>query len=321
MEFKSHFRMLPQTFEFILGEIAEQLQRTTSGNEMISPEKQFLIALWRMATPDSYRSIHTRFGVGKATAIRAVRRVTRTLCCLASRFIQWPSEGRIERIMQGFSEIGAFPRTIGAIDGTHINIPAPKENPEAYVNRKGHHSIQAQVVCDHTRLFTHVYVGNVGSVHDARVFRLSGLQNYIADPAKFPNDSHLIGDAAYPLLTQLMVPYTDNGHLTQREKNYNFCLSSSRMVVERAIGLLKGRWRSILHYLAMGSVKQIPYYFLACCVLHNICLIKNDDLEALLVINEEAAYPLQEIEGRVHNRAEVEAKRNLICARLRLREI
>lgn len=97
-----------------------------------------------------------------------------------------------------------------------------------------------QVVCDHTRLFTHVYVGNVGSVHDARVFRLSGLQNYILDPAKFPYDSHLIGDAAYPLLKQLMVPYTDNGHLTQRQKNYNFCLSSSRMAVERAIGLLKG---------------------------------------------------------------------------------
>lgn len=48
--------------------------------------------------------------------------------------------------MRGFAHIGAFPQTIGAIDGTHINIPAPKENPEAYINRKGHHSIQAQVI-------------------------------------------------------------------------------------------------------------------------------------------------------------------------------
>lgn len=47
--------MLPQTFEFILEEIGEQLQRTVSGNEMIRPEKQLLIALWRLATPDSYR--------------------------------------------------------------------------------------------------------------------------------------------------------------------------------------------------------------------------------------------------------------------------
>jgi len=47
--------MLPETFEFVLGLIAEQLQRTANGNKMILPEKQFLIALWRMATPDSYR--------------------------------------------------------------------------------------------------------------------------------------------------------------------------------------------------------------------------------------------------------------------------
>ncbi|EFN75835.1 hypothetical protein EAI_17018 [Harpegnathos saltator] len=65
-----------------------------------------------------------------------------------------------------------------------------------------------------------------------------------------------------------MVPYVDNGHLTCRQKNYNFCLSSCRMSVERAIGLLKGRWRSLLHHLAMGCVERISYHFLACCVLH-----------------------------------------------------
>ncbi|TGZ51727.1 Uncharacterized protein DBV15_12495 [Temnothorax longispinosus] len=222
---------------------------------MISPEKQLLIALWRMATPDSYRSIHTRFGVGKATAIRAVRRVTMILCYLSPKFIQWPKETRAVEIMQGFAHIGAFPQTIGAIDGTHINIPAPKENPEAYINRKGHHSIQAQTV-----------INRQWTSHTA-------------------------------------------------SKNYNFCLSSSRMSVERAIGLLKGRWRSLLHYLAMGSVEHIPYHFLACCVLHNICLIKNDELEALILSNAEAACPLQ-LESGGRNRGEAEAKRDLICATL-----
>ncbi|XP_071651150.1 putative nuclease HARBI1 [Temnothorax longispinosus] len=312
--------MLPETFEFVLGQIAERLQRTANGNEMISPEKQFLIALWRMATPDSYRSIHTRFGVGKATAIRAVRRVTQALCGLASIFIQWPTEEKIEEIKQGFSHVGAFPGTIGAIDGTHINIPALKKNPEAYINRKGHYSIQTQVVCDHMRVFTHINVGNVESVHDARVFRLSTLQDYIADPSKFPNDSHLIGDAAYPLSKQLMVPYTDNGHLTQRQKNYNFCLSSSRMVVERAIGLLKGRWRSLLHYLAIESVERIPYHILACCVLHNICLMRNDEMEAMvLLLDTEVVFPETRVQNTEHNRGEAEAKRNLICATLRMR--
>lgn len=47
--------------------------------------------------------------------------------------------------MQGFEESSGFPKTIGAIDGTHIRIDAPKENPVDYINRKGFHSIQLQV--------------------------------------------------------------------------------------------------------------------------------------------------------------------------------
>lgn len=83
-----------------------------------------------------------------------------------------------------------------------------------------------QAVCDHTTRFIHIYVGNVGSVHDSRVFRLSSLYEYINDETKFPNDTHLIGDAGYMLHRHLLVPYTDNGHLTAQQKNYNFCHSS-----------------------------------------------------------------------------------------------
>lgn len=44
-----------------------------------------------------------------------------------------------------FFSTSTFPDVLGAIDGTHINIPAPHEHQEAYINRKGHHSIQLQV--------------------------------------------------------------------------------------------------------------------------------------------------------------------------------
>ncbi|XP_036139704.1 putative nuclease HARBI1 [Monomorium pharaonis] len=246
---------------------------------MIAAEKQLLLSLWRFATPDSYRSIIHRFNVAKGTAINSVRRVVKALCMLSPRFIKWPTENKIQEIICGFFNTSGFPDTIGAIDGTHINIPAPAINPEAYVNRKGRHSIQLQAVCDHTRYFTHIYVGNVGSVHDARVFRLSSLQDYINDPIKFPNNTHIIGDAAYTLHKHLLVPYSDNGHLTQCQKNYNFCHSSTRMVIERAFGLLKERWRSLLHVLAVNRVDLVPYYVLTCCVLHNICLLHKDEIE------------------------------------------
>ncbi|KAK3920700.1 Putative nuclease, partial [Frankliniella fusca] len=196
-EFKSHFRLTPETltFEFVLSKIGDKLQRQTDGSPMIPAEKQLLMTLWRLETPDSFRSIHNRFNVGKATAVRAVRWCTQAIASLAPQFIMWPSGDRVQQIVDGFSRVGAFPGTIGAIDGTHIKIPAPRENPDAYVNRKGYHSIQVQVVCDHKLLFTNLCVGHVGSVHDARVLRLSVINDYLQYNSKFPNDSHLIGDS------------------------------------------------------------------------------------------------------------------------------
>lgn len=177
-----------------------------------------------------------------------------------------------------------------------------------------------QAICDHRRLFTHIYVRNVGSVHDARVFRLSPLEEYINNAEKFPDNTHLIGDAAYRLHQHLLTPYTDNGHLTQRQKNYNYCHSLSRMVIERAFALLKCRWRSLLQLLAMNDIEIIPYHILACCVLHNICLLKKDELEfqdGIIVEEVQDTESLQRFECNNRNIAEI--KRNNICANLQMR--
>ena len=47
------------------------------------------------------------------------------------------------------------------------------------------------------------------------------------------------------------------------------------MVVEQAIGQLKICFRILLDYLPLTDVKKIPE-FIACCVLHNICILQND---------------------------------------------
>lgn len=78
--------------------------------------------------------------------MRAVRRVTQALFKRASQFIQWPTGTRCTDVMRGFNIASGFPKIIGAVDGTHIRIDAPKENATDYVNRKGFHSIQLQVL-------------------------------------------------------------------------------------------------------------------------------------------------------------------------------
>lgn len=117
-----------------------------------------------------------------------------------------------------------------------------------------------------------------------------------------------------------MTPYRDNGHLTERQKNYNFCHSSARMAIERAFGLLKGRFRSLLTVLDMGRVDYIPHFILACCVLHNICLLKNDGITLTELDLTENNYDEQPIiEGRNRNTGHV--KRDIICNNLIMRNV
>ncbi|XP_071576948.1 putative nuclease HARBI1 isoform X2 [Temnothorax nylanderi] len=248
-----------------------------------------------IGTPDSYRSVITKFDVGKATAWRAVKRVVKAICKLRSNFIQWPTEQEAFYTSNRIERKYKFPSVIGAVDGTHIKIPSPKRDSQSYINRKGVHSIQLQVICNDKLEFIHCFAGLPGSVHDMCVFKYSGVQQR-CNAEYFPNNMHLLGDSAYTIQKHMMVPYRDNGHLTVEQVYFNKILSSTRMMVERSIGLLKIRWRSLLDKFDMRRTDLIPYYILCCCILHNICLKQEDTFEYPLVIPDNADEELQPLD-------------------------
>ncbi|KAF2892024.1 hypothetical protein ILUMI_14149 [Ignelater luminosus] len=85
-----------------------------------------------------------------------------------------------------------------------------------------------------------------GSLHDAKLFTFSDLYLRINDnDVAFPNNSHLIGDLAYPLSTKLLVGFKNTGDLTEHQENCNHKLSQTRVVIEHAFAYLKGRFRRL----------------------------------------------------------------------------
>lgn len=193
------------------------------------------------------------------------------------------ADQKMRESMATFEE-GGFPGVVGLIDGTHVRIRAPMEEPDAYINRKKFHSINVQVICDENMVFTDILAGWPGSVHDSRVLRNSNVYNMAAN--KFPGNAHLLGDGGYPLQTWLMTPYRDNGHLTPEQTFFNSVLSSNRQTVERSIRLLKGRWRK-LQYLDHLDQKLIVLIIISGCVLHNVCLLHDDFEEGYMLDNED----------------------------------
>jgi hypothetical protein len=69
----------------------------------------------------------------------------------------------------------------------------------------------------------------------------------------------------------MLVPFRDNGHLDTVQKKFNACHTSTRVDVERAIGLLKCKFLRLKH-LEMHLEQEIPVVIASCCVLHNFIL-------------------------------------------------
>ena len=49
---------------------------------------------------------------------------------------------------ESFFEMAGFPNVLGCVDCTHVRILGPTVNEHEYVNRKGYHSINVQLICN-----------------------------------------------------------------------------------------------------------------------------------------------------------------------------
>uniref|UniRef100_A0A8C3EXX7 DDE Tnp4 domain-containing protein n=1 Tax=Chrysemys picta bellii TaxID=8478 RepID=A0A8C3EXX7_CHRPI len=280
-----NFRMRKGTYMELCDLLSPALKRqNTRMRAALTVEKQVAIALWKLATPDSYRSVGNQFGVGKSTVGAAVIQVARAIKdLLISRVV---TLGNVQAIVDGFAAMG-FPNCGGAIDGTHIPILALEHQATEYINRKGYFSMLLQALVDHKGRFTNINVGWPGKLHDARVFRHSGLFRKLEEGTFFPDQKItvgdvempivILGDPAYPLMPWLMKPYT--GSLDSSQDLFNYRLSKCQIVVECAFGHLKARWRSLLTRSDL-SEKNIPIVIAACCALHNICESKGETFMA-----------------------------------------
>ncbi|XP_053394054.1 putative nuclease HARBI1 [Mercenaria mercenaria] len=279
-DFKDRFRISRETFDKLVMYMNPHMIRICP-HQKISTEKKLLVFIKYVATQLYYQAIADMFGICETTVHNIVHDVSKLISShLLNTLVKWPSGRSLKNIENGFKEMQGFPGVIGAIDASHIPIRTPIEYPENYFNRKSFPSVILQAVCDNNMMFTDVYCGWPGSVHDARVLRNSSLfeKAEVNADDTFPHDTHLIGDAAYPIASWLLVPFKDHGNLNKAQKVYNFKHSSTRMVIERAFGALKGRFRR-LKYVEIYDLQTCVHIILSCCAIHQLCLATFEDLQ------------------------------------------
>lgn len=101
--------------------------------------------------------------------------------------------------------------------------------------------------------------------------------------ARFYTPYKLIGDATYSHRTCMWVPFKGTKEtLASDRAHWNFIQSSTCMVVERAFGLLKGRWQILLRRIEM-RLDHLPALVGACICLHNLCVKHKDFVDDAMV--------------------------------------
>jgi len=244
----ANLRMSQDTFLKLCQELAPFIERQdTNYRKAIPVRERVAITLYRLAGTATYRTVSNLFGVGKSTVCQIVLEVCSCIVeVLFKRLVHLATARQdIEMEIVAFFKRAGFPQVVGAVDGCHVAILAPNENPEDYVNRKGFYSIILQGLVDSNYLFRDVYVGWPGKVHDSRVFKNSPLYDACCARTFLPMELSkvitnvvvpplILGDSAYGLTNWLMRPFTDRGNLTNEEVAFNTAHSKTRVVVENA---------------------------------------------------------------------------------------
>ncbi|XP_066589549.1 putative nuclease HARBI1 [Prorops nasuta] len=294
-EFKKHFRLSRTIVQQIISDLESSniIPSYSFGPKYISAKLSFLLFLWFISNTEPLRTLADRFNISISSVFRVVRRVAKFLVEKSNEIISWPKTNElIAHISDNFQQKRGIPKVIGAIDSTYIAIKRPQERCNEYCNRKKFFSINLMAVVDADMKFIYVYCGEAETLHDARVLRRSNLYNVAEESTSllFPNETFIIGDAAYPSLSWLVPPFKDNGHLSQHQQEFNYMLSSTRMVVERAFGYLKGRFRRLKFFSEYSDIDFVTDITIAACVLHNICISSNEDLNNIEInYNEDNA--------------------------------
>uniref|UniRef100_A0A8C4SJS0 Putative nuclease HARBI1 n=1 Tax=Erpetoichthys calabaricus TaxID=27687 RepID=A0A8C4SJS0_ERPCA len=234
------------------------------------------IALRFLASGSFLYTVGDAEHLSKSAVCQAIRKVCLALKHFLRVSIVFPGHLRVQT-KEAFHAVAGFPNVIGALDCTQIRIKAPSgPNEPEYVNRKGFHSINVQMICDASYLVSNVEAKWPGSVHESRIFKESHLYQ------TFEQGHHggiLLGDRGYACRNFLMTPFPDPNPGPQTR--YNAALSRTRARIEMAFGHLKERFQC-LKRLRVAPDRACDI-IVTCSVLHNIATIRKERVPEVLV--------------------------------------
>ncbi|KAJ3697979.1 hypothetical protein LUZ61_001684 [Rhynchospora tenuis] len=282
---RNHYRMNPSNIRILCDELtARGLE--CKGDVII--EECVAMFLQMLGHGYTMRNLAEDFQHSEETVWRYIHLVMSAVKRMQRDYIKLPGpDAPVHPKLRQGSEYYAFKDALGAIDGTHIPAfpDSHEEFKERWRNRKGNVTQNVMAAVDFDGRFVAVLAGWEGSGQDSLILRKALEQGFTV-----PEGRYYLVDSGYANTHQFLSPYRGmlyhlasfrqrrmENRYQNGEELFNHRHAQLHNVVEKAFGILKGRFRLLQNMHHYKYDFQIDIV-LACCVIHNF-LIEHPNVD------------------------------------------
>ncbi|XP_071718216.1 uncharacterized protein [Rutidosis leptorrhynchoides] len=233
--------------------------------------------------------------MGEQTAYDCLNKFCKCIFHLyATEYLRKPTAQDVQRLTTKHAQIHGFSGMLGSIDCMHWrwrNCPARWKGHYTRGDH-GYPSIMLEAVASYDGWFWHAFFGTAGSNNDINVLNQSDLFNDLlageAPPCTFTvngctfNKGYYLADGVYPEWSTLVKSFRNP--IDPKQSKFKRYQESARKDIERAFGILQGRWTIVQHPARPYYIRKIRRIMLTCVILNN--MITEDNGRAFCGLEE-----------------------------------
>jgi len=305
-EFKLMFRITRGRFQHLMESIAATgssyyVKRGKNSKHVASFEAKLLLPLKTLAYGVPPHCFSDYFQMSSTMAKdccvmfdKAVSKVYK------KEYLRVPTAADIKNICRLHKAVHNVDGMIGSLDCSHTYWKnCPKAWQGSYSGKEKKPSIVLEAISDYHLFFWHASYGYAGTLNDINILKLSpfldrlidgsmdedekeaGVVPYTINNEEFQKAAFILVDGIYPLWTRFVRGIKEP--CGQKEKVFTGWQEGARKDIERAFGVLKGKFQFMETPIKLMDLKQIGKRVTTCLILHNVCVhdrIMEQDYEA-----------------------------------------
>ncbi|CAJ0607804.1 unnamed protein product [Cylicocyclus nassatus] len=304
--FLQFIRLLPNEFEDLYEKIGSRLEHALCHAGPIVGRHRLMIYLRIVTQGMSFSAFALDMGLGIETVSQVVEEVTEAIISgLHNDAFPPLTLEMLEEVARKTQERYDYPRSVGFMDGKHINIRKPAHSGSSFWNYLSYYSIVLLAVCDCDYRIIIYDVGSPGCNGDAGVYRSSSIKRFLDEnDAIFPPTRELgtVGPVQYHFLVdggfgqshRFVRPYREREANTPDRKRFNNKMCRARRLIESTFGLLAQRFQILMNRIELEPIRA-ERIVISVMILHNLLPRREDSLAGVRRHNPapDGYHPLQ----------------------------